>query len=86
MILELSDALEKVAPISGVRIGRRDDRTTWTVDFRPDATKAEREAAMSIIASFDQNIVAQEPLTVSGLAKILIDKGVLSADDLKRKG
>ena len=86
MIIELNEALEKVAPISGVRIGRRDDRTTWKVDFHPDATKAEREAAMSILDSFDPNIIAQEPLTASGLAKILIDKGVLSADDLKRKG
>jgi hypothetical protein len=86
MILELNDALEKVAPIDGVRIGRKDDRSTWDVYFRPEATKEERAAAKAVIESFDPTVIAESPLTVSGLVKILIDKGVLSADDLKRKG
>jgi hypothetical protein len=50
---KLDTALRAVAPISGVSIGRPDDKSSWRVDFLPQATQAQRDAATSVIASFD---------------------------------
>jgi hypothetical protein len=41
-----------VCPIDGVSIGEQDDRTTWRIDARPEATAQEREAAQAALASF----------------------------------
>ena len=49
----LDTALRAVAPIIGVSIGHRDDKATWRVDFAPEVTQPERDAAASVIASFD---------------------------------
>lgn len=86
MIFELNDAISKVAPIDGVRIGNKDDRNTWAIYFKPEATKEQREAAESALRSFSPSAKRPDPLTADVLAKILITKGVLSADDLNRKG
>ena len=42
-----------VAPIVGVSVGRADDKSTWRVDFPPEATRAQRTAAASVITVFD---------------------------------
>ena len=42
-----------VAPIASVAIGRRDDTSTWRIDFRPEATDAQRLAANAALAAYD---------------------------------
>ena len=42
-----------VAPIASVAIGRRDDNSTWRIDFRPEATDAQRLAANAALAAYD---------------------------------
>ena len=49
----LDTALRAVAPIIGISIGRMDDRRTWRIDFAPEATQSQRDAAASVIAAFD---------------------------------
>lgn len=50
---QLDTALRAVAPITGVSIGRRDDKATWRLDFAPEATQAHRDAAAGVVTSFD---------------------------------
>lgn len=52
-ITRLDSALKQVAPITGVSIGRLDDRSTWRVDFLPEATALQRTAAQAVVDTFD---------------------------------
>ena len=49
---QLYAAVSAVAPIDGVSIGDKLDKSTWRVDFHPDATPAQKTAAQQAIASF----------------------------------
>ena len=42
-----------VAPIASVAIGRRNDRATWRIDFKPEATVDQRLEAERIVREFD---------------------------------
>lgn len=53
MITDLHKALSNVAPIKGVSIGIRGDKSTWRIDFDPSATSQQQSAAQSILSSFD---------------------------------
>jgi hypothetical protein len=50
---KLDAAIRAVAPIVGVSIGRQEDKTAWRVDYAPEATQSQRDAAASVVASFD---------------------------------
>lgn len=49
----LSAEIAAVCPINGVSIGRWDDRATWQVDYKPEATPEQRGAAQTVINTFD---------------------------------
>lgn len=49
----LSDAINSVCPIHGVSVGRKSDKSTWRIDFKNEATTAQREAALAVLANFD---------------------------------
>lgn len=51
---ELDAALREVCSIIGVSIGVLDDKSTWRVDFAPEATAAEIEAAHAMIVGWGQ--------------------------------
>jgi len=78
-----------VAPIVGVSFGHVDDKSTWRIDFDPQATDAQRKAVNAVLAAFD---VAEEQgqleakevrdQKIAGLADILIVKGIISEKDL----
>lgn len=53
MIIALQTAVERHAPVVGVSIGRRDDRSTWRIDFAANATEPQRLAALAALAAFD---------------------------------
>ena len=58
---KLDAAIKSVCPIHGVSIGRKDDKSTWMVHFKDEATQSQRDAAMSAVAAFDvQAQLAQE--------------------------
>jgi hypothetical protein len=53
MLTALHDAIAAVCPIVGVSIGRRDDRSTWRIDYAPNATAEQRAAAQATLEAFD---------------------------------
>jgi len=53
MIRKLDEAIKAVAPVYGVSVGRKDDKATWRVDFKDEATQAEKDAAQVVIDGFD---------------------------------
>lgn len=50
----LHAAIAAVCPIHGVSIGRKNDKATWRIDFRDDATDAQRAAARALLEGFDR--------------------------------
>lgn len=49
----LHAAIAAVCPIHGVSIGRRNDKATWRIDFAPEATDAQKNAARAIKDGYD---------------------------------
>jgi Ser-tRNA(Ala) deacylase AlaX len=61
MLIHLLDqAIKQVCPIDGVSIGRKEDKSTWRIDFKDEATQAEKEAAQLVVDNFDIN--AKDPI------------------------
>ena len=42
-------------PIVGVSIGRKDDRSTWSIQFSDDATQSDRDKEADTIQDFDED-------------------------------
>ena len=53
MIVKLSQAIAAVAPIHGVSVGQQNDKATWRIDFKDEATPEQRAAAAEVLTSFD---------------------------------
>lgn len=53
MISNLDAAIKAVAPIHGISVGRKDDKATWRIDFKEEATAEQRAAAQAVIDAFD---------------------------------
>lgn len=53
MIASLVAALSAVCPVDGVSIGRWDDRATWRIDPKPEATPEQIIAAEAAMAAFN---------------------------------
>ena len=54
-IIQLDRALKRVCPTHGVSMGRKNDKKTWRIDFKDEATPAERVAAQNVLDNFDLN-------------------------------
>jgi hypothetical protein len=59
-LLRLDKELAAVAPIDGVAVGVVGDRSTWRIDFQPQATDAEKAAAQAVLMAFDVSVVVYE--------------------------
>jgi hypothetical protein len=60
MLTLLDQAIKQVCPIDGVSIGRKDHKSTWRIDFKDEATQAEKDAAQLVVDNFDIN--AKDPI------------------------
>ncbi len=49
---KLTKSLQKVADIHGVSIGHADDKSTWRIDFKDEATQEQKNLAMSMLAAY----------------------------------
>ena len=49
-------AIRSVCPIDGVSVGTWDDKQTWRIDFKPEATTEERAAAQGVVDAFDPTV------------------------------
>ena len=50
---KLDQAIKAVCPIDGVSIGRKDDKLTWRIDFKPEATAQQLTNAQAVVDAFD---------------------------------
>lgn len=50
---QLDKALKAVCPVSGVSIGRKNNKATWRIDFMDEATDEQKKAAQDILNSMD---------------------------------
>ena len=64
------DRLLSVAPIVGVSIGREDDRAKWRIDFKPEATAAQRATALAMIAAFDVDVQAANVVMLTEISTL----------------
>jgi hypothetical protein len=60
---ELHEAISVVAPIDGVSIGDPENRATWSINFKAEATSDQITAAQTVLAGFVEpvEVVAQKP-------------------------
>lgn len=63
-VQRLHGEVERVAPIHGVTIGRLDDRTSWSIQFKTGATDDEIAAAEAVIQAFDPDAPTPEDVDV----------------------
>ena len=54
---KLHNAIAAICPIDGVSIGIQDDKTTWRIDFKDEATADEKAAAQAVIDAADLSIL-----------------------------
>ena len=64
-------------PIVGVRLGLKDDRSTWSIQFSDDATQSDRDQEAETIASFDEE--AETVLAHESDVDVQLDEPVVSA-------
>lgn len=50
---KIDAAVKAVCPIYGVSVGNPADKSTWSIDFKPEATAPQRAAAQAAIDAFD---------------------------------
>ena len=70
----LNEKVEQVAPIFGVSLGETSDKSTWRIDFKPEATPAQRTAAQAVVDAFD---VAAEEQKLKDAEQAKVDKKAL---------
>lgn len=95
----LQDTLSKVGiPVSGVSIGRKDNKGTWLVHYSGDPTLEQRAQVSDIISGFDVAAAEAKAAAAAGLARsdlnmpriiediydALISKGVIKKSDLPK--
>ena len=68
----LARPIAAVCPIHGVSVGRWEDRSTWRIDFKDEATPAERMAAFATMNAFDPDAPENNPAPKS-YAEQLVD-------------
>mgnify|MGYP001583298092 CR=1 FL=1 len=82
---KLDATIKAVCPIEGVSIGRRDDKATWRIDFKPKATQPQKDAAQAVLDAFDPvaaDIPPPKEETVADLKAALIAKGVITQAEI----
>lgn len=80
---QLDEAINAVCPIYGVSIFSKVDKTTWRIDFKDEATKAQRSAASVVLDAFDINTPDSQPSLSDGeLADLLVAKGIITDADV----
>src|SRR3990167_2340894 len=69
---KLDIEISKICPIYGVSVGKQNDKLTWEINFKPEATQLQEDAARLFVDNFDvdQFVVeeaAKEAASISGI-------------------
>ena len=54
----LTKAIQSVCPVHGVSLGTYEDKSTWRIDFKPEATTQQRADAQAVVVAF--NVALEE--------------------------
>ena len=52
-LTKLDAAIAAVCPILGVSVGRWNDKASWRINFKPEATVQQRADAQTVLLAFD---------------------------------
>ena len=52
--------IQSVCPIIGVSVGTPIDKSTWRIDFKPEATVQQQADAQAVVAAFDVAVEEQK--------------------------
>lgn len=63
-------AIEAVCPIDGVSIGS-EDKATWSIAFKADATGEQRDAAINLMAAFDPDAPSVDDVRAEAQRRII---------------
>lgn len=69
-LLKLHNQITKVCPIDGVSIGIESDKRTWRIQFKSEATEAQKQEAQGILEAFDSNDITLGQLTQGYIMKL----------------
>ena len=69
-IVELDQALKAVCPVHGVSVGNMATPSTWRINFKTNATPAQRAAATAVLATYT---AITEPPDPRIAMRVLID-------------
>lgn len=58
--ISLDKAIKKVCPIYGISFKDLNDKSTWRIDYAPDATDAQKAAAQKVLEDFVWDAKSQE--------------------------
>ncbi len=58
--IALDKAIKKVCPIYGISFKDVNDKTTWRIDFMPEASEEQRAAAQKVLQDFKWDAKDQE--------------------------
>ena len=89
----LHEQIAAAAPILGVSIGDPADKSTWRIDFAPQATQAQRQAALDAVETFDPGAVSSHRLVMkstiierlNAVGKLAAAKAALDSDLYRRE-
>lgn len=79
----LTEHLQTLAPIAGVRLPALNNRTTWEIVFQPEATAQQRQAAQAALLTY-QEPVKTRTLTGDDVLSLLKEKGLITDADIAR--
>lgn len=81
----VESVVAEVAPVHGVSIGTPQDKSTWRISFKSEATDQQRAAAAAVLASFDVAAeIARQALPRIAVSRLrfkleLAERGLLPA-------
>ncbi len=71
-IERLHELIASLAPIDSVSIGRWNDKETWRIDFKEEATDEQKQLAQTTLENFDPNYFTDDELKIIALEKAAI--------------
>lgn len=82
-------AIRAACPVESISIGKRDDKSTWRIDFKPEATPQQRAAGQAVIDAFDLSAplppkrnLQKEIDDAMAVIAALIKKGTITRQDI----
>lgn len=79
MSIRLHQAVAQVAPIVSAEAPDTADRSTWSIVFSPDATDAERNAALSIVSTIDLDAPTADDVRAEAQRRMVVATGARDA-------